>query len=274
MWLGLMCKPHPDQTSDGDPRPTIAGANGVHVSKRAKVVLGAGVAVVLLVGFAGWWFLIRDDAPAAVSIDDARESVADEEGTGSAVSSAPAVADVSGEWAIDPSIGSFEDFSGSFAGYRVDEELSTIGSNTAVGRTPDVAGSLTIEGTELTEATVTVDLTTLESDEGFRDRAAQSELGTDEFPEASFVTTEAVDIGEDPGEAAIATTVDGELTLHGETLPVAADLEAELVDGVIVAAGSIEIDMPDYGLSAPVLGPVVSVSDQAEIEFQLFFTQS
>jgi polyisoprenoid-binding protein YceI len=242
------------------------------VSKRTKVVLGAGAVVVLLVGFAGWWFLIRDDAPAAVSLEDARETIDEAEAGGSPSTTG---AEVSGTWSVDPSIGSFDDFSGSLAGYRIDEELSTIGSNTAVGRTPDVTGDLTIEAMALTAAMVTVDLTSLESDEGFRDGAAQRTLETDQFPEAVFTTTEPVDLGAGPGEGtAVDADVAGELTLHGVTQPVVAALEAELVDGVIIVTGSIQIALPDYGLEAPVLGPVVSVSDQGEIEFQLFFTPS
>jgi polyisoprenoid-binding protein YceI len=242
------------------------------MTKRLKVLLGAGVVVVLLIGFAGWWFLIRDDAPAAVSLDDARETVDGEDGAGSGPSS---VTDVSGVWTVDPSVGSFDDFSGSFVGYRVEEELSTIGSNTAVGRTPDVTGELTIDGTDLTEVTVTADLTGLESDEGFRDGSAQRALGTDEFPEAVFATTEAVDLGADPGEGSTVTTsAAGELTLHGVTQPVTVDLEAELIDGVIVVTGSTSIDMTEFGITPPVLGPVVTISDQGEIEVQLFFAKS
>lgn len=243
------------------------------MKKRTKVLLGAGAVAVLLVGAAGWWFLIRDDAPPAVSLDDARETVGGEDGDSPSDSTPDS--DISGAWTVDPSIGSFDDFSGSFAGYRVEEELSTIGSNTAVGRTPDVVGALTVEGTDLTEATVTVDLTSLESDEGLRDGAAQRALGADEFPDAVFTTTEPVDLGDDPGSGPpVATTAEGELTLHGETLSVAVALEAELIDDVIIVTGSIKIDMTDYGLSAPVLGPVVTVSDDAEIEFQLFFVRA
>jgi polyisoprenoid-binding protein YceI len=210
------------------------------------------------------------DAPAAVSQDDARETVEGEDRADSA-----AVTEVSGSWTLDPSIGSFDDFSGSFAGYRVDEELATIGSAAAVGRTPDVSGEIVIDGDELTEASVTVDLTMLERDESFRDSAAQRALGTDEFPDAVFVTTEPIELGADPGEgAAVETTTAGELTLHGETRPVSFDIIAELIDGVITVTGSTTIAMPDSGITPPQAGPVLAISDEGEIEFQLFFTPS
>jgi polyisoprenoid-binding protein YceI len=206
--------------------------------------------------------------PAAVSQDDARETVEGEDRSGS-----DAVAEVSGPWKIDSSIGSFDDFSGSFAGYRVDEDLATIGSSTAVGRTPNVSGEIVIDGNELTEATVTVDLTMLESDESFRDSAAPRALATGEFPDAVFVTTEPIDLGADPGEgSAVETTTAGELTLHGETRPVRFDIVAELIEGVITVTGSTTIDMTDYGITPPQAGPVLAISDEGEIEFQLFFT--
>ena len=45
---------------------------------------------------------------------------------------------IAGTWTVDTSIGefSFEDSTGTFVGFRVQEELCGIGSTTAVGRTP------------------------------------------------------------------------------------------------------------------------------------------
>jgi hypothetical protein len=54
-----------------------------------------------------------------------------------------------------PSIGSFSDFSDSFVGYGVKEQLAGIGPNTTVGRTPDVPGSLTLAGTTITDVAST-----------------------------------------------------------------------------------------------------------------------
>ena len=54
-------------------------------------------------------------------------------------------------------------------GYRVQEELVGLGGTFAVGRTPDVGGSIALSGTTLTEAALTADLTTLQSDQPMRD---------------------------------------------------------------------------------------------------------
>lgn len=242
------------------------------MTKRTKIILGGAAIAVVLLGVAGWWFFIRDDAPAAVSLDDARESVEDEPVAADADAGDGDGGTLDGSWSVDPSIGSFDDFSGNFAGYRVDEELSTIGSTTGVGRTPGVTGTLTLDGATLSDAEVTVDLTQLESDESFRDRAAQSAIDTGSFPEAVFATTEPIELETDPAEgAAVATDAAGELTLHGETLPVVAAIEAELTGGTIIVTGTIDIDMTDYGITPPQAGPVLNISDLAEIEFQLFF---
>lgn len=49
---------------------------------------------------------------------------------------------------MDTSIGefSYDDSTGTFVGVRVDVELTGIGSTTAVGRTPDVSGTIVAVG--------------------------------------------------------------------------------------------------------------------------------
>ena len=64
-----------------------------------------------------------------------------------------------GVWTVDNDLGTFEfdSASGSFAGFRVDEEL-TIGATTAVGRTDAITGTVTVTEGSLTAAELTVDL--------------------------------------------------------------------------------------------------------------------
>ena len=50
--------------------------------------------------------------------------------------------------------------SGPFVGYRVEEELANVGAATAVGRTPDVTGSLTFAGSTVSAADFTANLST------------------------------------------------------------------------------------------------------------------
>ena len=53
-------------------------------------------------------------------------------------------AGIEGAWTVDTETGEFdyETATGTFAGFRIQEELASIGSTTAVGRTGDVSGSI------------------------------------------------------------------------------------------------------------------------------------
>ena len=78
-------------------------------------------------------------------------------------------------WTVNTSVGefSFEDSTGTFVGFRVQEELSWIGSTTAVGRTPAVTGTITFDGTTLTAATIEADMTAIMTNDSRRDDAVQ-----------------------------------------------------------------------------------------------------
>ncbi|MFA9565756.1 MAG: hypothetical protein ACERLM_13765, partial [Acidimicrobiales bacterium] len=103
--------------------------------------------------------------------------------------------DIDGTWGIDTSIGSFDDYSGTWVGFRVSEVLSPGGDVDAVGRTPVVSGQLEAFGTTIEGAVIEADLTAIISDKPRRDDAIQRALGTNEFPTATFVSTEPVDLG-------------------------------------------------------------------------------
>ncbi|MGI9053391.1 MAG: YceI family protein [Ilumatobacteraceae bacterium] len=261
---------------------------------RRRWFLITAIVVVLLAAAAGggiWWFL-KDDAPAAVNLDSATQSlslttVAQTATTADSATTTAATADatttaaasvaVAGTWTVDTSVGEFgfESSTGTFVGFRVQEELSTIGSTTAVGRTPTVSGEITFDATTLTAATIQADMTAISTNESRRDDRVQDALETGEFPTATFVLTAPIDLGGAVNSGA-ATTVDaaGDLTIHGVTTPVTLPLEAQLVNGTIVVVGSLDIALSTYGVEAPSAPIVVSVSDDAQIELQLFFVQA
>jgi len=238
-------------------------------SGRKRIVIAAGVAAALLVvGFAGWWFVLRDDAPEEANIADAGDTL---DGAGGGEGAA-GDGSVEGDWAVDPSIGSFDDFSGTWAGYRVDEELEGIGATTAVGRTPDVTGTMTITGDEVTAIDVEVDLTTLQSDSDLRDgQLAGRGLETDTFPTATFTLTSPVALpaGVESGEEASAE-VTGDLTIHGVTNEVTVTLDARLADGAAVVVGQAPVKLTDFGIEPPTGMRVLSIGDDATFEFQIF----
>jgi polyisoprenoid-binding protein YceI len=239
-------------------------------STRKFLIAGVAVAVLVVAGVGGWWFFIRDDAPEAASADSVRETL-DEE-----ADSADATDSVEGTWGIDTTIGSFDDFSGNWAGYRIEEELAGIGGNTAVGRTPGVTGDITIAGDQVTVAAFEVDMTTLESDDGRRDGQMRGRgLQTDQFPTASFRLTEPVAVPEDAISGSEVTfEAPGELTLHGVTRPVTITATAQFVDGLVGINGSAPVTLTDYAIEPPVGLSVVSVADSGTFEFQLFLSRA
>ncbi len=137
--------------------------------------------------------------------------------------------DVAGTWTLT---------SGSQAGYRVREQLANLPAESdAVGRTDQVTGSITLETsgatTNLTAGTITVDTTSITSDESRRDNRLRREgLETDAFPTAEFKVTAPVEI---PAAAIAGTatpvTLTGDLTLHGVTKSVQIPAQAQLADG-------------------------------------------
>jgi polyisoprenoid-binding protein YceI len=195
--------------------------------------------------------------------------------TGEAGASSPATAvegDVAGTWNVAE---------GSLAGYRVRERLANLDAESdAVGRTSDVTGSVTIESdgttTTLTGGTLTVDTTTIVSDEDRRDNRLRTEgLQTDLFPTATFAVTQAVEI---PAAALEGTATDvtlvGDLTLHGVTKSVSIPVQARLVAGQIQVAGSITFPLADYEMVAPNVGGfILSIADEGALEFAVNFTK-
>jgi polyisoprenoid-binding protein YceI len=267
--------------------PTPVRSSG---NRAVRIGFGVLIAGALLVGAFGIYYLfLRPEGPAAVA--DATlppvGSAAPTESTGSdgaAASTEPASADpgsgsaagVDGTWEVDTSIGSFADFTTSFVGYRVQEELAGIGAQTAVGRTPDVTGSMTIAGTAVTAATIEADLTTLESDDRNRDGQLRRQgIETDRFPTATFTITSPIEVGTIPADGQeVEVTATGQLTLHGQTQDVEVPMNARLSGDVITVSGSIPIVFADYGIQKPESFKVLSVDDNGIMEFQVFFSRA
>jgi polyisoprenoid-binding protein YceI len=258
---------------------------GLIASFVALVLVGAGI----------WWFLGRS-APEAVNVEDAASVLegsttstttattgetsggsAPEATTTTTPTGGASLASLDGTWTVDTTIGefAFEDATSSFAGFRIEEQLRGIGSTTAVGRSPEVAGTLTIDGPVITSTTMEVDLTAIVSNDSRRDDRIQDALETPEFPTATFTLTEPIDLGDVPAPAeTVSATARGELTVHGVTNPVEFALDARLVDDVIVVVGSTNIVFSDFGVEVPSAPIVLSASDNGVVEFQLFFRKN
>ena len=161
---------------------------------------------------------------------------------------------------------------GSQAGYRVTEQLASLpAASEAIGRTDQVTGSIEVTSDghddQLTRGSLTVDTTSIASDESRRDDRLRSEgLETDEFPTATFTLTEPVEV---PAAAVEGTAADitlvGDLTLHGVTKSVEIPAQARLADGQIQVQGSITFPLSDFDIVAPNIGGfIISIADDGD----------
>jgi len=246
------------------------------MSRHRRLLLS--LSLLLLLGGAAtaagvWYFFFNGQAPAAANLDEAAGSLATSSPGVGGDPGGPVVVD--GAWAVDTTIGSFSDYSSSYAGFRVVEVLDNIGDAVAVGRTPDVSGELTLSGDTLGAANIDVQLTTITSDRPRRDPAIQTSLQTSAFPTATFELTEPITLPGTPTEgASYDVTASGNLTIHGTSKPVEIALQAKLQNGVIVVVGTTPFTFSDFGLTPPRAPVVLSVADHGTIEFQLFFTKA
>lgn len=275
------------------------------MSRGRKLLITSSVLAVsltLLAGFGVWYVLIRDDSPPPVSLEAAvaqleasAATATDAPATGSAEEDVAPSATVEAtateaSEAASPTTESFPTATAapadaaastwtvavaaeSFVGYRIDEELASIGATTAVGRTAEVSGSLVLEGTAVTEVTIEANMQTLTSDEERRDNALRNQsLETATFPSATFTLTAPIELSEALTEGALYSVVaTGDLTIHGVTRAVELPLEAQYTNGMLVVVGSLEIALADFEISQPSAPAVVSVSDTATMEIQLYF---
>jgi len=181
--------------------------------------------------------------------------------------------DIDGTWTLDTSIGSFDDYSSAWVGFRVSEVLNPGGAFDAVGRTPVVSGRLEASGTTIESAVIEADLTAIVSDKPRRDGAIQRSLGTTEFPTATFVSTEPVDLGSLPGDDIFTASMQGTLTIRDVSQHVTLDLTAQRVGETVAVVGELPIDFTSFGVTMPTAPIVVSVEDAGDLQWKLFFTR-
>ena len=231
------------------------------------VVLGVlVVAAVAAGGYGLWYILIGPSSPTAVGTAPAIPA-----GAGVA---APASLD--GTWNVATSLGTIDDGTASFVGYRVQEQLVGVGGHEAVGRTPKVTGSMSLSGSVVDNVQITADMTALVSDNDQRDNQLKRQaIQTDTFPTSFFKTIAPIDLGTLPadGQTVHATTT-GALTIHGVTKTVTIDLAVQRQGGIIAVAGSLPIVFADWSIDKPTSFSVLTVDDHGIMELHLLFTHA
>jgi polyisoprenoid-binding protein YceI len=159
-------------------------------------------------------------------------------------------------------------------GYRVDEVLAGV-NTTAVGRSNEISGKMTIEGTSVPVVDVEVKVASITSDQPRRDNQFTGRImSVDQFPTASFKLTQPIELGSIPAEGEeVKATATGNLTLRGVTKPVTFDVTAKVSGGKIGVLGSIPVLFSDYGIDNPSFG-AIKTKDNGLIEFVLVFDRA
>jgi polyisoprenoid-binding protein YceI len=231
------------------------------------VIGGAAAIVVVVVGGPFVYIhFIEGKAPAPLSLSTKTTTTTVTTGqSGAATTTGAASSTVDGTWNIA---------TGSVAGYRIKETLFGQ-SNTAVGRTSTITGSITISGTQVTAGRFSVDMTTVKSDQSQRDSQFQGRImDTATYPTATFTLTQPIQLGNIPAPGATVTeTATGTLTMHGATKTVTFPVQARRSGGTIAVSGSIPIVFSDYGINHPSGGPATTASG-GTLEFLLNFSHA
>lgn len=129
-----------------------------------------------------------------------------------------------------------------------------------------------IDGTTVTSAGMTVDLTTVTSDQDRRDGQFQGRImSTSEFPTATFELTQPIEVPD--GATTLTVPATGDLTLRGTTKEVTFDLSARRSGTAIEVQGSIPIVFEERGIPNPSIGPVTT-EDHGELEFLVVFVRA
>ena len=156
-------------------------------------------------------------------------------------------------------------------GYRVEEVLAGV-NTTAVGRSNEISGLMTIAGTTIPVVDIEVQVASITSDESRRDGAFTGRImSADEFPTATFTLTQPIELGAVPADGAeITASATGDLTLRGVTNSVTFDVTAQANGQLIGVLGSIPVLFSDYGIDNPSFAGVTT-EDNGLVEFVLVF---
>jgi polyisoprenoid-binding protein YceI len=154
---------------------------------------------------------------------------------------------------------------GSFVGYRVNEEYLGVGVRTAVGRTGAVTGTVTVDGRRVRAADLRADMTKVRSDQSRRDDTLRFRgIESDRYPTARFTLTRPF---------ALSTSLrrtSGTLVLHGRSAPIVISVRGQRLAGArLELVGSAPIRFADFGIEPPSVAGIVSVRDHGVLEFRV-----
>ncbi|WP_160145635.1 YceI family protein [Dictyobacter aurantiacus] len=168
---------------------------------------------------------------------------------------------------ITPGTGGLRSFSivpaQSTASYKVHENLilRNLPSIDAVGKTQDVTGSFKISSSpapQVTSLHLTVNLSTLQTDEPMRDRFVRNRaLETNQYPNADFTSTCAQGMPAHYSDGqSLSFQLPGSLTMHGKTHQETFAVTGKLIDKTISGTATTTLLMTDFDIQPPDLANI------------------
>jgi polyisoprenoid-binding protein YceI len=147
--------------------------------------------------------------------------------------------------------------------YTVREKLANLpASSNAVGRTAELSGAVHLDGSP---TQVSVDLSTLESDQSRRDNRVRDIFQSD--PVAEFTIS---DLGELPAEyvpgETVTSSVTGSATVRGVEHLLTFAIEARMEGDTLLVLGTTDFTWVDFEIDPPNIGGFVQVEDNVHIE--------
>jgi polyisoprenoid-binding protein YceI len=233
----------------------------------ARWIIGVVVAVVVLAVAVPFIYihLIEGSAPAKLSLPGSTNTTGANSASGTSGASATGANTVDGTWNVGP---------GSVVGYRVDEVL--IGQHTtAVGRSTQVSGALTLSGTTVTHGTFTVSMASVVSDQSQRNAQFDGRImDVTQYPTATLHLTAPIALDTVPpiGTAAQYSAT-GDLAMHGVTKSVTFQVSTERTSGGIDVLAEIPVQFSAWNISNPSIGGFVTTADTGTLEALLHLTR-
>ncbi|MGD0808839.1 MAG: YceI family protein [Acidimicrobiales bacterium] len=229
--------------------------------RRLRKWVIAGVVVVVVLAIGGPYVFIHfieGPAPAKLVLPKGQGAASGSASSGGTVE----LSKLAGTWNVG---------AGSVAGYRVQEVL--IGQNsTAVGRTAELWGSVSLVGKAVAKASFTVNMASVVSDQSERNAQFDGRImDVTDYPTAKFVLTGPISLASGLVTGASKQyTATGTLTMHGVTKSVTFPVSVEVISGTAVdVLADVPIVFANWDISNPSVGGFVTTKSTGTLEVLL-----
>jgi polyisoprenoid-binding protein YceI len=162
---------------------------------------------------------------------------------------------------------------GNEARYNVREQLLHHDlPNDAIGITTGITGAISVSSTgafDTANSRITIDVTTLKSDQERRDGYVQRRLlETDKYPKVTFVPTALVGaIAPLPTTGPQSFDLAGLITVHGVTKPTVWHVKATSSGDDLTGSGYTKFTFADMSLDQPHMPFILSLADTIKLEY-------